>query len=847
MANPQIEIVITNDGTEVVRRPLSNGEYVIGQDKAADLLLDLPQVSPKHARLTIDDDAIFIEDLGSDAGTFINGRPATDNTRIWPSQKVRIGSATLEAHVVGKDPAASTIGDAVPSEVVVERTYEIEKVLTREEEGPVLDTHDSAIRRDLAMKVMRSGATEAEVARFIEEAQITGQLEHPNIPPVHELGTDAKGRPYYTMKVMRGITLGKVLELLHDRQSDAIYKYPLLTLLGILIKACDAVAFAHSKGMIHRDLKPDSISVGDFGEVLVMDWGSAVVLDPNGAAASTPRTNICLTATCPQYISPEQARGELSTLDVRTDIYALGAILYHILSLRAPINESDPATALKLIGEGRTDRMDLGAKLPHLPRERVPDPLAAIVTKAMALQPTGRYQRVEGLQADLLAYQNAVITEAEKVGPVKQFFFVVNRYKLVSLVSAIVVGVSLFFGITSVITAWRAVKRAASDRAIANNLHSKAADFLKLAEHQSDTQHFEEALTSLDAAIAVDPNPPRPYWERAWALLALERWDDAAKALQAAQGHGPVGTDPKRVLDSIPGLKRIAKDPQRWKSEPMNEVFRYLESSGASGPAFSIAAKLQENAEGRRKLVEQRLLTVLGRDKFAATTGPGGQVILSVAGQPLRSLDVVRGLPIDSLDASGTAITDLEPLRGLRLQSLSVANTKVSSLNVLQGMPLRKLVLDNTPVNNIDALKGAPIETLSLEGTKVYIFQVIKEMPIRSLNLRNTVITNLNVLQGVQVEKLNLAGSLIKDLNQLQNSPLKELDVRRCKNLTDMRAVLTMPNLEKFGCDTMPKDLSALRQSKTLQTIEADAAPGEGSQGARPAAQFWADFDAKAK
>jgi hypothetical protein len=155
-------------------------------------------------------------------------------------------------------------------------------------------------------------------------------------------------------------------------------------------------------------------------------------------------------------------------------------------------------------------------------------------------------------------------------------------------------------------------------------------------------------------------------------------------------------------------------------------------------------------------------------------------------------------------------------------------------------------VLDNTPVNNIDALKGAPIETLSLEGTKVYIFQVIKEMPVKSLNLSRTVMTNLNVLQGLPLERLNLSGTNVKELSPLQNAPLKELDVRRCKQLVDMRAVLTMPHLEKFSCDVMPKDLSALRQSKTLQTIEADAFSGEGSQVARPAAQFWADFDAKA-
>ena len=294
-----------------------------------------------------------------------------------------------------------------------------------------------------------------------------------------------------------------------------------------------------------------------------------------------------------------------------------------------------------------------------------------------------------------------------------------------------------------------------------------------------------------------------------------------------ADPSGARGTK-QRVLAAIPNMKRMAKDPQRWKSEAASELFQYLSSSGASGPAFSIEARLQENAEGRRKMAEQTLLTKLGgRDKFTATTGPGGVVIVSLAGQPLRSLDILRGLQIDSLDVSGTAITDLEPLRGMRLQSLNASNTKIGSVVALKGMPLRKLVLDNSPVQNIDSLKGAPLETLSLEGTKVYTIDVVMEMPLRVLNLKNSLIVNKEFspkLKGLQV---------------------KELDVRRCKNLTDLSAVLTMPNLEKFSCDVMPKDLSALRQSKTLQTIEADVIPGEGSQGARPAAAFWADFDAK--
>lgn len=730
------------------------------------------------------------------------------------------------------------LADASPTGLI-RGQYEITRPIGAGGMGMVYEGTDRSLGRRVAIKKMRDElrADPRERARFVSEAKTVAALHHPNIVDIFAIADDASD-VYLIFEFVDGKTV-------HDLVQTAGKLTPEQT-AAIVAASADALDYAHSKGVIHRDLKPESINIGDHGEVLVMDWGLAAVLNPSGTGTSTSTPQALPGDACPQYLAPEQARGELASLDVRTDIYALGAILYHVLSLRSPVSADDPATALKLIAEGRTDHLDVGQRYPHLPRERVPDPLAAIVAKAMSFQPSGRYQRVEELQADLAAYQNATITEAEKVGPVRQFIFVVRRYKTVSLAAAIVVGTSLFFGTTAVIAALRARKESAIDRAVVTNLRSKAAEFLRLAEHEADTQRFENALTSIDASLAVDPTPSRPYWERAWALLALERWDEAAAALRTAQEHGLSGPETARALAAVTKMKAISKDPQRWKNEAAHDLFRYLETSGATGPAFAIATKLKENAEARRKLVDQRLLGLLGKDRYSVTASSDGQVALSLAGQPLRSLDVLRGLPVDSLDASGTAIVDLEALRGLRLQALNVSNTKISNLSALQGMPLRKLILDNTQARDLAPLKGMPLETLSLKGTKVYDFTLVKGMPVRALNLENTVMTNLSALQGVPLESLNLAATFVSDLSPLQGAPLKELDLRRCKKLTDFRPVLTFTNLERLSCDVLPKELAPLRQSKTLQTIEADAFPGEGYQGARPAANFWADFDAKA-
>ena len=130
--------------------------------------------------------------------------------------------------------------------------------------GAVLQADQAAMRRRVAMKVMLEDGAESDAARFIEEAQITGQLEHPNIVPVHELGMDEQGQLFYTMKLVRGITLKKVLDLLAQGVEATVKKYPLPVLLTIFQKTCDAIAFAHSKHVIHRDLKPENIMLGDF-------------------------------------------------------------------------------------------------------------------------------------------------------------------------------------------------------------------------------------------------------------------------------------------------------------------------------------------------------------------------------------------------------------------------------------------------------------------------------------------------------------------------------------------------------------------------------------------------------
>jgi tetratricopeptide (TPR) repeat protein/tRNA A-37 threonylcarbamoyl transferase component Bud32 len=227
--------------------------------------------------------------------------------------------------------------------------YEVQTEIARGGMGAVWLARDPELKRPLAIKVLRPeyrGRPELE-RRFREEAQITGQLQHPGIPPVHEVGTLSDGRPFLAMKLIKGRTLAELLQLRPSPAAD------LPRFLGIFEQVCQTLAYAHSKGVLHRDLKPSNVMVGAFGEVQVMDWGLAKVLGSRGGEATETDAEVSAIATertgepgqssqagavlgTPAYMAPEQARGEVEQLDERCDVFGLGGVLCAILTGRPP-------------------------------------------------------------------------------------------------------------------------------------------------------------------------------------------------------------------------------------------------------------------------------------------------------------------------------------------------------------------------------------------------------------------------------------------------------------------------------------------------------------------------------
>ena len=267
--------------------------------------------------------------------------------------------------------------------------------------GRVVRAYDRLLGRHVAMKLLRADptSTPTAVARFLAEAQATGQLEHPNIVPIYDFGLLPDHRVFYTMREVQGHSLRQVLNGVDNGDEDYRAQYTLVRLLNILRQVSQATHYAHDQSVIHRDLKPENVMLGDFGEVLVMDWGLARVIESRTdfTEGSSPSSSGQTLGT-PSYMPPEQAKGDLERVDETSDIYSLGAILYEILTLEPPFTGDGPLDVMWSVVDCEVEPPSERAP------DRVPDELERICLKAMAKRQRDRYESARDFHDDLEAW-----------------------------------------------------------------------------------------------------------------------------------------------------------------------------------------------------------------------------------------------------------------------------------------------------------------------------------------------------------------------------------------------------------------------------------------------------------
>jgi tRNA A-37 threonylcarbamoyl transferase component Bud32 len=309
----------------------------------------------------------------------------------------------------------------------------------------VMRGYDTKLRREVALKVTKLPRREMprqQLARFAEEAQIMAQLEHPNVVPVHDLGASPDGHAYFSMKLIPGRSLETILERRRAGDAATLAQFGLRRLLDVFLQVCQAIDYAHARGVIHRDLKPANIMVGDFGEVLVMDWGVAKLMDPSATRPGTvtttsieegsipdvensevtgasPRPNVTSVRAAakawqtqdgtvigtPEYMSPEQAKGQ--QVDGRADIYALGVILYEILCGNVPFEDDDPRVTLERVIADTPAR-------PSQIQSGVPAALEALTLRLLVKDPEERTLTIPQIRTYVQNYIEGIARRYER-------------------------------------------------------------------------------------------------------------------------------------------------------------------------------------------------------------------------------------------------------------------------------------------------------------------------------------------------------------------------------------------------------------------------------------------------
>jgi serine/threonine protein kinase len=767
----------------------------------------------------------------SDDATLPPSRPApsvADAPTLAPAAGRR-PDATVPYHTGGHEATGQDGQEIVEAGVA----YRLEGEIARGGMGAVIRALDRDIRREVAVKFLLNQADEGQRARFLEEAQITGQLEHPNIVPIHQLGVHQDGRCFFSMKMVKGRSLADILKEQGKPGASASGEpgasatggpFTLGRLLNIFASTCNALAYAHSRRVIHRDLKPANIMVGDFGEVYVMDWGLAKVLgqelgirsQKSGGARSKVVTSRAADANLtqagaimgtPAYMPPEQAAGE--AVDQRSDIYSLGAILYEILTLAPPVGRGgDQMAILMRVIDGAILVPEKQA--PERARQGlIPPELSAVALKALAKDPANRYQTVEALQRDIQLFLEGRSVSAKQDSAWEMFKKLVKRNKGVSVATAgamvlLLAGAAIAFYF---INQERQEAVTARDKAEENynaflkeqeekriRMRKSAPAFLKAARLTANEKDFKSALDQVNIALESDPDLTGAYLLQGQLLLALERYSEGVKPLEEYC---------RRDLKDEKAMKlaELARKPEPDKAAyfyALHDVFEKQKQVLLAGHMMGLAQRFVGPLEQKLLLWRKKLLADWPKVPTNNLHIDAKGRLVFGCGVELRNLEPLRGLPLVVASLQNAwKLESLEPLRGMPLEEVHLSGSYaqgsvLKDLGPLRGMKLRFLGLWLMSVGDFAPLKGMPLETLGARGAPVESLEPLRGMKtLKHLDFFDCYqIRDIGPLEGIPLRffRMNNSGR-VTDLSPLQDMPLEELHLGRATGVQNFETL----------------------------------------------------------
>jgi serine/threonine protein kinase len=639
------------------------GEYLIGSDPSCHLRVDAEGMCAMHARLIFKGHRVLVEPLEDGGMVFIEGERVHLATPLQPGTEIHIGGARLclsltEAALrfIRESLSDPTLGlEAAKLELSGER-YRVIGAVGQGGMGIVLKSLDQRVRRNVAVKMLKGGAAYSgeNLMRFIAEGQLTGELEHPNIVPVYDLGLDGDGQAFYAMKFVDGVTLHSVLDGLRAGDEAMRARFSLAELLTIFQKVCDAVAYAHSRGVIHRDLKPGNVMIGEFGEVMLMDWGLAKrtaepvadgkgptltgveIAEAVGAGVRSPKagggemksfeTLDGYVVGTPPYLSPEQASGAVDKIGGCSDIYVLGIILFEILTLRQPFSGECVEDVLLAIQTGRFmsplefNRREMradGVELGHCPGGRVPEGLAAVVVKAMSADRVDRYGSVGELQQEVKDYQNGFPTKAEQAGFVKHLGAFLQRHRreailvtvflLVAQITAVMVFVRIrddekklrIKTVEQTETITRLETLLAQLRETGKNNYEDAIDLYNRGFNKEALDHIDLAVAGEGGREGYTPFYPLFHKLRGDILMQMGELDLARESYQAAADADPSTINLERIDEDILVARESGERPQKRIYTFKKQAAGGAKKMGLDAPSSSVTPNKPMGAEMR--------------------------------------------------------------------------------------------------------------------------------------------------------------------------------------------------------------------------------------------------------
>lgn len=607
----------------------------------------------------------------------------------------------------------------------------------------IWEVDDHRTSRKVAMALIQKSriASQDDIEAFIYEARLTANLQHPNIIPVYDIALDESGNPYFTMKALKGETLGEIIGKLRVGNEEYHQLYTRTRLLGIFLDVCNAIHYAHARGVIHLDLKPSNVIVGDFGNVQVLDWGlSMLAIDscdyhtPTNASDRTHHVSLGNDQSLPDYfverakqrheaggtpgyMSPEQAQGSPAGIAFQTDVYMLGAMLYEILTLQCPIEGSTLEEVLR-----KTVRGDILPPEKRAPDLRIPPALAAIAMKAMKTNPKERYANVATLIRDIHQYQDGFATIAENPTFITHAALLVRRHKLVVgliAVSTAIIGVVLANSFAAIKRSERRALDALAALQVKNDYIATTAkrvapDYLDLMERAEKEFAFTAAQQALDTGLAFDPSLAVGWRAKGRILLCQQKFSEAWNILSGNNGH-QVQSDPdalwlaEKYKDSgkLPdtGIPQLVRDfLDRGMVNDLPRLFHHLNQE-----PFDPSTRFPVIAESLKLLNPH--VTKLNFHWSPAT--PKGWAIDLGNNPELDDITPFCGLDIVSLKANNIGTPDLRLLTESGMKELDLSSTPISHLSdLVQFYGLRVLNIAGTNIRNLANIVKYPKLTI---------------------------------------------------------------------------------------------------------------------------------------